>query len=174
MGPKVIYLIRHGEKPGDALTESEDDGVHLSEAGRCRAAALAWQKDRLFGGNVDGLVAAAPSRHSRRCVETATPLARALGLKLKRKWACEEVHRAVVALLGKGKYRGKTLVICWHHEELPSLISALGGSVAVQPIQDGQWQGHRFDRIIKLTFNADATVTTESLPQGLLFGDTWP
>ena len=175
MTPKVIYLIRHGEKPGDAQVESADDGIHLSAVGHSRAEALGQQKDRIFGltgeQGVDYLFAASRSEHSMRCLETATPLSRALKLKLHRKWACEEYDKAAKALLGKRKYHGKTLIVCWHHGELPNLIHALGGSVEVKPMNGGKWDGLTFDRVIKLTFNGDGTVQTESLPQCLLYKD---
>jgi hypothetical protein len=61
----------------------------------------------------------------------------------------------------KKQFRGKTILMCWHHGQLPKLIQELGCA----PPYD-QWPEDLFDRII----NIDANGIT-NLPQRLLFGD---
>ena len=101
--PKAVFIIRHAEKPGLNGTDSEDEGVHLSEIGHSRAAALAEQGTRLFEmfGKIDVVFAAAPSKASIRPVETITPYAESRKLKVKTKFEDKEYKKLVMRLFNK-------------------------------------------------------------------------
>ena len=72
--PKLVLIIRHGEKPGDG-------DRHLTPKGYQRAGALAALFDAARNGGVypaiDALFAATDTKESHRPVATVKPLARA-------------------------------------------------------------------------------------------------
>ncbi len=83
-----------------------------------------------------------------------------LGLDVSTMYADKETKK-IVKDLRKKKFKGKTILICWHHGQMPKLIKELGHA----PPYD-QWPDELFDRII----NIDADGIT-NIPQRLLFGD---
>ncbi len=158
-GPRRILLIRHAEKSGDKTDP------HLNARGYARAAALA----RLFPARFeapDFLLATKASAHSNRPVETITPLARALHLPIDKRFAEDECAALAKELLSRGRYSGKTMLICWHHGTIPALAAALG---VVNP--PSPWPDAQFDRIWLIQY-AGRSVTLEDLPQHLLHGDS--
>ena len=68
-GPKLVFLIRHWEKPGDPAVDNDADGPNLSTRGHERAAALAINIPATFP-KPDFLLATQQSKHSNRPVET--------------------------------------------------------------------------------------------------------
>lgn len=155
--PDRVIIIRHGEKPavGDDLTVK----------GRQRAAALApfFQDGDLRPAAIYALNPS-DDHHSRRCLETATPLAQSLKLSLKT-FHHADYGKMVRQILASPEYDGKVVLICWSHKEIPALASALG--VADPP----RWRGQVFDRLWIIKF-ADGKATLQDLPQRLLFGDS--
>jgi hypothetical protein len=99
-------------------------------------------------------------------VETITPLAKALGLKINNTFANEEYAELARHVLGKPEYAGKTLLICWHHGNIPALAHALGVENAPSP-----WPETQFDRVWRITFPNGVSALT-NLPQRLLSGDS--
>lgn len=158
-GPSVIYIIRHAEKP-----DSTDDS-DLAPKGVERAKALAETFPAHFS-KPDFIVATAPSKHSNRPMETLAPLAAALHLKAADPFADDEVDKLAHELLTQPQYAGKTILICWHHGDIPALAKALGAKKVPDP-----WPENVFDRVWKLTFTA-GTVQFENLPQRTLPGDS--
>jgi hypothetical protein len=145
--PRSILLIRHAEKPADAA----DTG--LSPAGKTRADALPelFQKatdrpDPL--PTPDFIFATKPSNHSRRPVETVTPLAKALKLEVGAGYANDDYPDLAEELYTNPKYEGKTVLICWHHGTLPELAGALGA-----PGVPDKWKDAVFDRVWVVTFD---------------------
>ena len=157
--PKQVLIIRHAEKTG-LKTD-----VHLNQRGYERAAALV----RLFPATFetpDVLFAAHRTAYSNRPVETVTPLANALNLKIDDRFG-EDQYRALAKALHSGAvYRGKTVLVCWHHGRIPALAAALGVKSPPSSWPDGQ-----FDRAWKIQY-ANGTVTFADLPQHLLAGDS--
>lgn len=155
--PKQIYLIRHGEKTG-----SKTD-IHLNARGFERAAALAG----LFPTPLDTpdvLFASKQSARSNRPVETVRPLARALRLAIVAEFA-NEAYLALARVL-LTQYAGKTVLVCWHHGNLPALADALGaGDIPA-------WPDSQFDRLWRIRYDAEGNVLFENLPQRLLQGDS--
>lgn len=155
--PGQVIIIRHGEKPAE--------GDDLTVKGRERAAALApFFQDGDY--RPVAIYACSPSEehHSRRCVETATPLAEAMKMTLK------TFHHGDFAPMAKEilscpEYDGKIVLICWSHKEIPAVAAALG--VADPP----KWRGEVFDRLWIIRFS-DGKATMHDAPQRLLYDDS--
>lgn len=126
MAPVKIVIMRHAEKPDDP------GDPNLSPEGRERAEALVTWYPETFGAP-DYIFAAAISKHSARPVQTVQPLAEALGLELHVPYADEDYTGLAEALLIKPKFDGKTILICWHHGNIPGLMQALGAPEGSYP-----------------------------------------
>jgi hypothetical protein len=155
--PANVLIIRHAEKP---LT-----GPGLSEEGQERAAAL----PQLFVKSdarpdpfpTPGfLIAAQTSPESSRPVDTVSPLGARLGLHVKDD--VKDKHYAqLVGELKDQRYAGKTVLICWHHGEMPALAEALGGTGIPDKIDEGT-----YDLIWRIDYadgEAKTTLGTQNL-----------
>jgi hypothetical protein len=160
--PAQVLLIRHAEKP--------DVGDDLSLKGRQRAAALApyflETAELLTHGKPVAVYAQQPSdnRPSRRCLETVKPLAAALDLRVQQ-YMHRESGKMVKSIMKSRKYEGKTVVICWDHDELPEIAAAFG--VADPP----EWSARSFDRVWIITFEG-GRVRLKDAPQRLMYKDS--
>jgi broad specificity phosphatase PhoE len=154
--PHRIFIIRHAEKP------ESGDSPHLSEKGRRRAAAL----PRYPLPPLADIFAAKTSPACARPVETVTPLAAAGRLNINAEVDEEEFPRLVDDVLS-GRFAGKDILICWHHEEIPHLTRSLG----VNLTRSYRWPDV-YDRIFVVTYLKDGTPTFEDRPQRLLPGDS--
>ena len=144
--PKAILLIRHAEKPAVIAD------IHLSPEGKKRADALPdlFMKERPDPfPTPDFILATHASKHSNRAVETVTPLAKALSLKVDATYADEEYPNLVEHLCTTPKYEGKTVLICWHHGTLPELAAKLGATSV-----PNKWKERVFDQVWVVTFGA--------------------
>jgi hypothetical protein len=188
--PSCIYIIRHGEKLGDASNDKEG-GPDLSIQGSARAAALpllfvpANVSCILTGGagnftghyatvsavkagsprflTPDYLFATQQSKSSNRPVETITPLSAATGLSINSSYPDSGYGALATAVLG-GQYTGKVVLICWHHGKIPDLAQALG--VAKPP----KWKGSDFDSLWQITY-LKGKASLKIHHQKLLYGD---
>lgn len=167
--PKTVFIIRHGEKPGDPATDNPQDGIDLSTRGYERAAALAPYFIATFG-KPDALFAAQASRHSNRPVETITPLAQALKLDINADIADGDYATLASKFLSHGQYDGKVLLICWHHGNIPALTQSLGGQPPLNP-----WPGTVFDRVWQIDYPPGAAkplnLAVKNIAQQLLYDD---
>jgi broad specificity phosphatase PhoE len=154
--PHRIFIIRHAERP------ETGDSPYLSEKGRRRAAALPQYPLPALAD----IFAARTSPESARPVETVTPLAAASGLDINAKIKNREFPQLVDDVLS-GRFAGKDILICWHHEEIPHLTRALG----VNLTRSYKWPDV-YDRIWVVTYLKDGTPTFEDRPQRLLPGDS--
>jgi broad specificity phosphatase PhoE len=142
----TILIIRHAEKP--------EFGVGLSAEGKARARAYVeyFQQLRLEGKPVqlDYLAAADDSEHSQRCRLTLEPLAEALGLRPDTRFQ----SRQFLELAGELESRphGKTILICWHHGEIPALLRALGAEPK-RLLPHGEWPNQQFGWLLKLRYD---------------------
>lgn len=151
LGPKRILIVRHAEKPASSVP-------HLALRGRMRAIGLAKLLPKIV--KPDFVFASTSTKHSQRPYETIRPTADKLRLDVSTVYADKHVKK-IAKDLKKKKFKGKTVLICWHHGKMPKLIKELG----FPPPYD-EWPEDVFDRII----NIDANGIT-NLPQRLLFGD---
>jgi hypothetical protein len=150
-GPKRIVIVRHAEKPASKIP-------HLALRGEMRAIGLSRLLPQLV--KPDFVFASTSTRHSNRPYETIRPTADKLGLDVSTKYADKETKK-IGKDLRKKKFKGKTILICWHHGQMPKLIRALGHRSPYD-----KWPDEVFDRII----NIDADGLT-NLPQRILFED---
>jgi hypothetical protein len=158
-GPTRVLLIRHAEKTGNKAD------AHLNARGYERAAALV----RLFPARFEPprfIFASHASAHSNRPVETVTPLARALRLKIDTRYRNEDYAGLARHLLSGPAYSRQTVLVCWHHGNLPRLAAALGAAHPPSP-----WPDTQFDRVWELNYR-DGDTNFEDLPQRLLPGDS--
>jgi len=124
----TMIFVRHAEK---ALTPV-DDPV-LSSEGQARAAELARQ---LVDADVVAGIDAIYSTDYRRTVETAQPVADALGLKVNRYDPADgeaELERILK------EHKGKIILIVGHSNTVPTLIGQLGASKLVPPIAEFEY-----------------------------------
>jgi hypothetical protein len=151
MPPQKIMLIRHGEKPDKETRGVAPDGAHDSESlsvqGWMRAGALA----RAFNPRIGAPIApfqrpghvyataydARSGQGSRRMAQTATPLARSLGLAPDLRFGKGEERALVADLL----QRDDIVLVCWSHRFLPDIAQALS------PQAPQIWPDDRFDLV---------------------------
>jgi hypothetical protein len=193
--PAGVYIIRHGEKLGDAGSD-KDGGPDLSIRGSARAAAL----PSLFvltdvscplaagTGGFTGRYAtvqqvpAKPARlktpsvifatqassSSNRPVETVTPTGTSLNLSINSSFPNSQsgIDALGAAVLG-GQYTGKVVLICWHHGEIPAVATAL--KVAKPP---QKWKSTVFDEVWEITYSSKGAAKLKTHHQKLLYGDS--
>jgi broad specificity phosphatase PhoE len=124
----TMIFVRHAEK--DTLTV---DDPSLTQAGRRRAAELARQ---LVDADVVGGVDAIYSTPFKRTLETAEPVAAALGLEIKR--YDPDDNEAVLATILKN-HKGKIILIVGHSNTLPGLLTDLGATKKTPPIAEFEY-----------------------------------
>jgi hypothetical protein len=146
--PAQIVLIRHAEKPPDP------EDPHLSRAGVKRAERLVSfittdPAMTRFGLPV-AVFATQPTKHDngQRTQETVAPLARALKLPVLTPYLGKDFAALAKLILGTPAYAGKTVLICWNHEEIPQLAAALG--VTPEP---PKWKGSVFDQVYVISYH---------------------
>lgn len=160
--PRMVILIRHGEKP-----PKTDHSPHLNPTGVERAQRLPL----LFSPGrsavlppPDVLFATHASASSNREYETLHPLAQALHLEINTQYGEDDVAGLTSEILS-GKCAGKVVLVCWHHEKIAAIAAALG--VPDPPA----WPGSTFDRLWKIQWLNRAPTLT-NLPESLLPGDS--
>ena len=168
-GPRdaVVLIIRHAEKP--------EDGFELSPRGQQRAAAYTryFRKFTVDAKplRLDAIFASSDSKESHRPRLTVEPLARASKLDVDTRFRAKETEELADEL--RATQRGKCVLICWHHGDLPDLLREFG----VKPrrlLPDGEWPDPVFDWVIQLRFDhAGRLIPTETvrIPEHLLPGD---
>jgi len=163
--PAGIVILRHAEKPAD------DKNAHLSSRGVDRAIELAKLLPALpaitnHAGSIV-LIAPHPTTHAHglRCLETLEPTARRLHLAPETRYAASDWRRLARELLTSPAYDGKTVVVCWVHDDIPALAKALG----VKNVPS--WSGKTFDRLWFVSY-ARGHAKLDDQPQHLLPGDS--
>lgn len=140
MGFRTVLIMRHAEKPGDP---HEAD---LSPEGQERAKRLPPYLLEIFG-KPDFLFASSVSRHSKRPIETLTPLATQCELKIDDSYADQDYGALAHDLRKDQKYTGAVIVICWHHGNIPNMMHALK---AVDGDYPDPWDRDVFNLILRV------------------------
>jgi len=175
-----IMIVRHAEKPAKdgaphgVTLEGERNKESLQPRGWQRAGALA----NLFAptnGHVPNAALAKPQflyaskplrrKGSRRPLETITPLAEKLAIRVNSHYErsdVEGVMEEVFACHG-------VVLMCWQREYIPQIASyILGTEKGVPPL----WPEDRFDMIWVFDLDRRAgTYRFKQIPQRLLMGD---
>lgn len=170
----MIMIVRHAEKPTPeneqhgARPSGKHDRHSLTVRGWVRAGGLVGLFAPQHGEPKDGLRrpdAIYASGHaddgSRRPVQTVTPLAKRLGLRVHRRRGLGEEE----ALAAKLAERGGDVLVAWHHEVIPDIVGALGAVDFPR-----EWPDDRFDVVWTLTPDASGWRFAQ-VPQLLLAGD---
>ena len=162
--PAQVILIRHAEKPAS--------GNELNSQGWQRAKALVYffkhTPSMTRFGTPAAIYAMAPKgpNGSLRPIQTVTPLADSLGLKINSSYKKGELAGLVGNIMSNSAYNGKMVLICWEHNIIPEIVKDFGWNAAPQ------WDGNSFDRAWVLNFNGNSVVSFEDIPQRLLPGDS--
>jgi len=155
--PAQIILIRHSEKPADP------DDPHLSPAGVERAKQLVSfiKTDRAMRRFCLPVAIFATETtkddNGQRTQETVTPLAASLGLPVQTPYHGKDYAALAKLILSKPAYAGKTVVICWNHEEIPELAAALGVTPAPR-----KWKGSVFDVVYLISYRGGTAALSTS------------
>ena len=146
--PAQIILIRHADKPSDPKDP------HLSQAGVQRAERLVSfiTTDPVmtrFGLPV-AVFATRTTKdgNGQRTQETVAPLARVLKLPVQTSFLGKDYAELANLILANPVYAGKTVLICWNHEEIPQLAAALG--VTPEP---PKWKAKVFDQVYVISYH---------------------
>jgi len=145
-GPSRILLMRHADKTDDP------DNEDLSDAGQARAAKLATYIPQTFG-KPDYIIATARSKHSNRPRETVAPLADALGEAVEHDFENDEFEDLADEIFSDPAYKGKTLVICWHHGKLPAIAALLGAQPGAYP---DPWPDDAYNLILDFRYDPNS------------------
>lgn len=149
-----ILIIRHGEKPSE--------GKMLSPAGEARAKAYVkyFESLKIDGRQVriDSIFATAEGKNSDRERLTVKPLATALHLKVDDRFK-NKAFDELATDLQHHRY-GHEILICWHHGNIPKLVTALQGDAA-KLIPGGKWPDDHFDWIVRLHYDRMGRIQPE-------------
>lgn len=161
--PNNIIITRHADKV-------LPNGSCLSLQGLERASALPYyfSGTPLYNNPPITHVFAAYNKGKHphiRCEQTCKPIADHLKLPLNTKYNEHQSSALAQELLTHSQYNNTTVLICWDHQFIRSLIIALGGE------DTGLWPNNVFDQVYMLTFNKGAKPTIQKSLQKLMFGD---
>lgn len=157
----VVLIIRHAEKP--------NNGFDLTPAGAERAEAYVhYFKNYTVDSKpvtVNYLFAAADSKGSHRPRLTLEPFSKATGMAIDLQFTNKQGRELADEL--RTKPHGGYVLICWHHGQIPELITALGADPK-KLMPGGKWPDTVFGWVIQLRYDdegqlADAKVIMENL-----------
>lgn len=163
--PARVVIMRHAEKP--------IAGNELNEQGFRRAEALVdffkTSPEMSKYGAPAAVYAMAPKGEdgTLRPIQTVTPLARSLGLEVKKAYNKKHVADLVAEIMRDPAYEGHTVVVCWAHDGIPDIVEAFGWRGGPD-----KWPGPVFDRAWVIDFSGDRAVAFTDVPEHLLPGDS--
>jgi len=169
-GPKnsMVLIIRHAENPAD--------GHGLSPRGEERAKAYInyFQNFAVDGKQrePEAVVVAADSKQSHRPRLTVEPFAKAAKLPIDDRFANKQPADLAAEL--RANYQGKVILVCWHHGQIPALLSALGATPE-SLLPNGKWPRDVYDWAIMASFDENGHVIpegTKRINEHLLQGDS--
>jgi hypothetical protein len=181
--PRVVYVMRHGEKPPDTPPPDgvDDQGVQnehsLITLGWQRSGALATLFAPFLGPLRAGIVAPteliAPSypKHEskERTHQTLSAISARLDVAVTAPYA--EGSETELGQWLAAATTGVTLV-CWEHHAIPAIAAAIIPPIPGTPVPT-RWPGDRFDMVWSFTRAPGAdTYTFAQIPELLLAGDS--
>ena len=113
---EAIFVVRHSDPPAMLSFDEILDDTPLSESGQQRAKTLA---ERLKDAGITAIYAT----QARRTVETAEPLAKALGLEV-RVHSYEDTDGLVHRL--RSEHAGDRVLVVGHWSTIPPILKAFG------------------------------------------------
>jgi hypothetical protein len=139
-------VIRHAEKPlvGDGLTAAGE--LHARKYVRY------FENYRLRGRRIhlDYLYVATDKKESKRPRLTMIPLSKALKLPINVTYTDKQERELVDSL--KPIARGKHILICWRHGDIPNLVAAFGADqMALVP--GGVWPSDQYNWVMQICFD---------------------
>ena len=149
----IVLVMRHAEKSPDL------NDPHLTPAGVQRANTLAKYILAHFG-KPDFIFATANSLHSSRPLETVFPLSQTIGVPIDQNYADQDYGALANILRGDEKYHNKSILVCWHHGNIPGLLNALGAQAGTYP---NPWPNTTFNMIIKLTMDGHSVSEVKTM-----------
>ncbi len=151
----TMLVMRHAEKSGDP------DDPHLTPAGYQRARTLTTFIPEKFG--IPGFIfAASNSPHSSRPYETIAPLAQAAGVTIDSSYADQDYGALAQDLRGKVRFRDSTVIVCWHHGNIPNLMYSLRALDGDYP---DPWPREVFNMILHTTISAEGAVSVSPITE---------
>lgn len=164
-----ILLIRHGEKPSD----QNDTRLNLAGQARAMAYIVYFQNFKIKSQviKLDYLFATAQSAHSNRPYLTLHPLAQQLNLAINNQFenTDEDVATLTNLIQTDPKYNNANILICWHHQKLIEMASALGATEHSLPIN---WHEEAFGWLIQLSYDANGKLTqAATVEEKLMYND---
>jgi hypothetical protein len=152
---KTIILLRHGEDP------AVQPNLDLSGDGQKRAERLAKFIPKEFG-KPGAIFAASPSSSSARSYLTMRPLAPALNATVDASFKGEDFAPLAFKLLRDPSLRNELVVVCWTHNELPSLAAYLNVKRRDFPTR---WPDEIYDLLFILSYKNGTRPTVKSITQ---------
>jgi hypothetical protein len=170
MAPRRIMFIRHAEKPtaGDqgVKKSGEQDAESLIVSGWQRAGALVhfFTSDPTRTPNILFASGIGPHSKSNRPKETVTPLSEWLEDLII---IVDHMKNDTDGLMKSVLKQGGTVLVCWEHELIPTLVGLLPNAPSVPQT----WPDDRFDIVWVLDPAGDGWKFSQ-IPQMLLAGDS--
>lgn len=162
--PSDIYVIRHAEKPND------DSKPHLSKKGYERAQALiqVFSSEGTRFKVPQVIVAQHPRKKngSIRAIETATPLAEALGLEVDTSFKVKDSVNMAEHVLSSTETEDKVVLIVWGHDEIPEIANTFGSKNL------SSWSSQTYDRVWHFKFRNGKLEQSVELPMQALPSDS--
>ena len=150
-----ILLLRHGEEP------TVKPNLDLSSDGQKRAERLAKFIPKKFG-KPGAIFAASPTSSSARCYLTMRPLAASLGATIDASFKSEDFAPLAFKLVGDPTLRNQLIVVCWTHNELPSLAAYLNVRRSNFPLR---WPDETYDLVFALKYKGGTRPTVKAITQ---------
>ena len=77
---------------------------------------------------------------------------------------------SLLAVLKSGEYDGKSVLVCWHHTNIPQFLDALGASSATLLGING-WPNNVFGWLVELRFDANGALANAVIVNEHLMDD---
>lgn len=174
-----ILIIRHGEKPGVPIAangidiDGNDDPNSLTAAGWQRAHALVNLFHPTSGAPRAGLTmpnhvfAAANTGgdHSKRSIETVTPLAQSFNPRLTIDQSIDATD--ITGIVEASTSAGGAVLVCWKHQHILAIAQKLAPSALIR----NKWPGNRFDMVWVFVLDTTGEYNFSQVPELLLQED---